>query len=198
MPTAPTTTAPAAVSSGELLEALGPMPGVTETPTAPSAATAAPAAKRKVGRPKKQPARSVVGEIPKHPQDLSSPAAPQASAAIPPEPEPIDQITVAAAGAVGLVITAGSLLGGDEWTPKDNEAANMHGAFERYFRAKGISDLDPKWDLAAALLAYAGPRLAMPKTQTTLQKLKAWGINLWYRWQGGRVADRVAEVVPPN
>ncbi len=95
-----------------------------------------------------------------------------------------------AGGAIAESIFAlGQALGGEEWTPAVNhqygidERAQMHDAWSRYCESKGLDDVPPGLAVLIACFAYAGPRFAMPKTKSRLQKAKEWAVGKWVGWK---------------
>lgn len=98
----------------------------------------------------------------------------------PPGPTPEDKQRAAGIAAASAVFMLGTTLGGDEWIPVKNEEyniderRNMEQAFGDYFVAKGVEDFPPGIALSLALVGYAGPRFAAPKTRTKLGKVKEW------------------------
>lgn len=63
---------------------------------------------------------------------------------------------------------------GDEWQASKDEYLMMNSAMQAYLDAKGVEDLPPGWALVGAFGAYALPRLAKPKTRSTLDKIVDW------------------------
>jgi hypothetical protein len=99
-------------------------------------------------------------------------------------------------GAANLLLMVSVGLGGDEWQPRKDEKsgldekAMLEQAFGDFFVAKGYEDLPPGWALVAALGMYAMPRFHMPKTQTRMQKLRAWIGAKIGAWKANRVGKR--------
>lgn len=126
---------------------------------------------------KAQPAKSVLG----------GPAAPPTAQSIADAQKANQDMQSRSAGiaAAEMLFMAGQIIGGDEWKPMQNkemgldERAVMHGAFGDYFVSKGKSDIPPGAVLAFAIIAYAAPRFAMPKTQTRFQKIKGAVVTWW-------------------
>ena len=77
-----------------------------------------------------------------------------------------------------MFVSLAAMVGGDEWQPRKergfDEQKVLDQAFEDYCVAKGINDIPPGVALVAALATYAMPRLAMPTTQTKLQRFGLW------------------------
>ena len=84
------------------------------------------------------------------------------------------------AAAANSLIMLGVVVGGDEWNPRKDvetgldEREVLQCAFGDYFELKNLQDIPPGVALATAVIAYVTPRLAMPKTQTRLQRCKEW------------------------
>lgn len=82
--------------------------------------------------------------------------------------------------ATALLIQTGMVLGGEEWQPiidptsGVNEPLMLETAFTDYFAAKEITDFPPNIALAIAVVGYAAPRFAQPKTKTRLQRFGLW------------------------
>lgn len=118
---------------------------------------------------------------------LGGPAAPVSPQALQIQQQQQLQAQSRAAGvaAAEMLFMAGQAFGGDEWAPMENksigldERAMMHGAFGDYFVAKGKTDIPPGAALCFCIIAYAGPRFAMPKTQTRYQKVKGAIVTWW-------------------
>lgn len=91
-----------------------------------------------------------------------------------------------------LIFTMGVVLGGEEWQPRIdtdtglNEPQQMSEAWAAYYLATGKTDLPPWVTVVIAMCGYSLPRLAMPKTQTRIQRLKAW----LGRYVGGMMKKR--------
>lgn len=97
------------------------------------------------------------------------------------------QSAMAGAAAAEMLFIAGRAIGGEEWAPMENKAlgmderALMRDAFGEYFKAKGQVDIPPGVALTFAILIYAGPRFAMPKTQSRLTRVKNYIVGWWMR-----------------
>ena len=83
------------------------------------------------------------------------------------------------------VFITGQALFGEEWKPvidQENgihEPENLTTAFAAYYEATGFRDPPPWLVLVIGLGAYAGPRLAAPKTQSKLKRAFQWiGLRL--------------------
>lgn len=83
------------------------------------------------------------------------------------------------------VFITGQALFGEEWKPvidQENgihEPENLTTAFASYYEATGFRDPPPWLVLVIGLGAYAGPRLAAPKTQGKLKRFTKWiGLRL--------------------
>lgn len=110
------------------------------------------------------------------------------------------QSRAAGVAAAEMLFMAGQAFGGDEWAPMENksigldERSMMHGAFGDYFVAKGKTDIPPGAALCFCIIAYAGPRFTMPKTQTRYQKVKGaivtWWVNRKLRKMGLEVQQK--------
>ncbi len=118
---------------------------------------------------------------------LGGPAAPPSPQALQMQQQQALQAQSRAAGvaAAEMLFMAGRAFGGDEWAPMENksigldERAMMHSAFGDYFVAKGKTDIPPGAALCFCIIAYAGPRFTMPKTQTRYQKVKGAIVTWW-------------------
>lgn len=79
-----------------------------------------------------------------------------------------------------VIFTMGVAIGGEEWQPVIddstgvNEPHQMAQAWAEYYKATGITNMPPWLTVVIACGSYAMPRLAMPKTQTRLQRLRGW------------------------
>jgi hypothetical protein len=79
-----------------------------------------------------------------------------------------------------MTFMTGQIIGGIEWKPilrEDlgvDENAFMTDAYTNYCLAKNITDIPPGVALSFALIAYIGPRFAMPITQSRMSKVKDW------------------------
>lgn len=73
--------------------------------------------------------------------------------------------------ATNLLINGCVLTLGDEWVAQKDEAEYICASFVDYFEAKGMTDIPPGFALCIALLAYAVPRVTMPKTQEKISTL---------------------------
>lgn len=116
------------------------------------------------------------------------------------------QSLLAGGAAAQMLITAGMLLGGEEWKPVKDEKAGIDeqailaGAFGEYFKTKEVKDVPPGVALTFALMLYIAPRFAMPQTQAKVSTLKArivqWWVNRKLRKKGltATVTARGAEV----
>lgn len=107
--------------------------------------------------------------------------------------------TAAGTALAQLTFVSGVIIGGEEWAPRKDassgldEAAMMTDAYAQYCAAKGITDIPPGWALTVALLAYAGPRFAMPHTQSRMAKVKAWTVGKIGSWKVRRAQRRAAK-----
>lgn len=75
---------------------------------------------------------------------------------------------------VGLFITLGVTLFGDEWIPdeKTKETEQLVIAFDNYYKAAGVCYLPPSLGLVVALGAYSLKRITQKNTQSKLGKVK--------------------------
>ena len=73
-----------------------------------------------------------------------------------------------------IIFLTSIAVGGEEWSPSEDERLYMSHAWAEYFKAKGIKDLPPGYILATALIAYAVPRFAQPVTKSRLNRLFGW------------------------
>jgi|SRR5579885_185691 len=101
----------------------------------------------------------------------------------------------AAEGVCVMFYTVGAIfVGEDEWIPKKGEHEPLREAWESYFRATGAKQL-PAWAAPAlAMAVFAQKRLSMPKTQTTIGKIKLWLFNRRARKAGEKISDKIHEV----
>lgn len=83
------------------------------------------------------------------------------------------------------VFVFGQVCFGEEWKPEINpeiglnETEQMTAAWAAYYEQTGMKDPPPWVMLLIAMGAYAGPRLARPKTQSRLKKMRQWiGLRL--------------------
>lgn len=71
-----------------------------------------------------------------------------------------------------LTVQLGYMIGGDEWQPiksgQIDEFAQLSDAYRQYYQSVGLEDFPPGVALGLVLVAYAGPRLMMPRTQATV------------------------------
>jgi len=84
------------------------------------------------------------------------------------------------------IFSVGQLIGGQEWAPFEMlnpDAAKQYGIAERhnmretwavYCEQKGIRDIPPGIAVTMVMMQYAGLRMAMPQTQSRLQRVKSW------------------------
>jgi len=95
------------------------------------------------------------------------------------------------------VFLIGQSVFGEEWKPVIdpetgiNEPENLTTAFAAYYEATGFRDPPPWLMLVMGLGAYAGPRLAAPKTQGKLKRFTQWiGLRLTgWRKKSDKVKD---------
>lgn len=98
--------------------------------------------------------------------------------------------------AASALITAGVVLGGDEWQPRvdSKEGVNEHEslsfAFGDYFEAKGVTDIPPGVALTIAIVGYAAPRFVMPKTQSRVTRFKLWAATKWNNRKAKKVEKK--------
>ena len=119
---------------------------------------------------------------------IVTPAAPAAA----PVPQGPDKYAVAA-GSITAVVQAGLIaLGQEEGILSDAEKIAVGEPIEAVLRKYGLGEMPPELGLAVALAAVVAPRMARPKTQTSIQKIRAWCIAKWFEFKGERVARRVA------
>ncbi len=91
-----------------------------------------------------------------------------------------------------MLFMGGKLFGGAEWEPRVDRAngiderAMMNGAWENYFRIRGIMEVPPEIMLAVAIGGYAVPRFFQPQTKSRVQKMKEW----FYQYVARRRARR--------
>lgn len=66
-------------------------------------------------------------------------------------------------------------LGAEVGQPIDKaEAEGLRLSFRNYYEARGVPDLPPEIGLIVALGSYIGPRLMHEKSQSKMEKVKAW------------------------
>jgi hypothetical protein len=82
----------------------------------------------------------------------------------------------------------------DEWLASKEEHRTNVDTLAAYYRLTGMSPNSPGFALLAQGVAFAGKRLALPKTQTRLGMLRAWFGAKWAGWRGKRRAAAVAHV----
>ena len=88
--------------------------------------------------------------------------------------------------AATMTFSLGVLAGGIEWLPiKDNktgvdETLMLQKAYGDYFAATGKTDFPPGVALTIALIGYAVPRFAKPKTQNRVKVISKWFKNLLF------------------
>jgi len=94
-----------------------------------------------------------------------------------------------------LIFLAGIAVGGEEFAPRvdpstgTDEKLLMTKACSDFLAAKNLDDIPPGWLLLATIGMYAAPRMAMPKTQTRLQRLGKWISGLFGRRKKNAPAD---------
>lgn len=99
--------------------------------------------------------------------------------------------------ATSLLVTMG-MMWSEEFQPiRDHangidERLMLESAFSDYFAAKDIDDIPPGVALTFAIVAYIGPRLTMPKTQSRTQRFGNWLGQKWLK-RKNRKAARKAE-----
>lgn len=100
----------------------------------------------------------------------------------------------AAEGVCALFYTLGAVfIGQEEWLPRDGEHEPLRDAWEHYFHVTGAKEM-PAWIAPTfATLAFAQQRLAMPKTQTAVGKIKLWFVNWRARREGRKIAAGLPE-----
>ena len=76
-------------------------------------------------------------------------------------------------------------IGGDEWRPENHEREAMESAFVAYFKAQEITEFPPSLGLGIAVVGYAAPRFARPKTQS---RFRAFVEGLKARYQGWKAS----------
>jgi hypothetical protein len=91
-----------------------------------------------------------------------------------------------------LVIALCVGVGGEDFVPRKDKAtgldekAMLEAVFGDYFVATGKTDLPPGWALVAGMAMYVVPRFGMQKTQTRVQKVKAWLVVKYVNWKARR------------
>ena len=97
-----------------------------------------------------------------------------------------EKLYTCAAVSTSMLIMVGKMFGGEEWAPiqgeqqlgdtviKRDEVADLNQAFYEYYKARGITEIDPAWGLGLAILGYAAPRFTQPATQSRWQQIKNW------------------------
>lgn len=130
----------------------------------------------------------VEGVVPAEASQIVAPAAPAAA----PVPQGPDKYALAA-GSVTAMVQAGLIaLGQEEGILTDAEKIAVGEPVEAVLRKYGLGEMPPELSLAVALAAVVAPRMAKPKTQTSVQKIKAWAVEKWFAFKGERVARRIA------
>lgn len=100
------------------------------------------------------------------------------------------------AQAANLFLMASVMIGGDEFHPRKDdkigldEKVMLETVFGDYFAAKQWEDLPPGLALICACGMFILPRLAMPKTQTRVQKVRGWLGAKIGRWKANRQAKK--------
>ena len=110
--------------------------------------------------------------------------------------------------AARMLTSVSVMIGGEEWKPIKNaqygvdEQEGLNEAFADYFEAKEMEDIPPGMVLAMVMLSYAGPRFAMPKTQSRVGKLKDWFASKYFNYKvkksGGKVQQLKEKAEPPK
>lgn len=100
------------------------------------------------------------------------------------------------AQAANLFLMAAVMIGGDEFHPRKDEKIGLdekvmlETVFGDYFAAKQWEDLPPGLALICGCGMFILPRLAMPKTQTRMQKVRGWLGAKIGRWKANRAAKK--------
>lgn len=117
---------------------------------------------------------------PAAPAEGSSP--PAAPADLPANAVSSDEARAAATATVAVIVSLGSMLGGDEWRPLSggenpagvDEFEHMTTAWEQYYLAAGVANIPPWAGAAIATGMYIVPRLSKPKTAGRIQAFVGW------------------------
>ena len=100
--------------------------------------------------------------------------------------------------AAAMLITCGMLVS-DEFQPTRDHASGvderlmLESAFAEYFAAKDIDDIPPGVALSFAILAYIGPRLTQPKTQSRSKQFGNWIGQKWLKRKNKKAAAKYAQ-----
>jgi hypothetical protein len=97
-----------------------------------------------------------------------------------------------------MLITVGMLVS-DEFAPMRDPASGiderlmLEASFASYFESKEMTDIPPGVALSFAIMAYIGPRLVMPKTQTRTQRFGNWLGQKWLKRKNAKAAKASAK-----
>lgn len=100
------------------------------------------------------------------------------------------------AQAANLFLMASVMIGGEEFHPRKDEKVGLdekvmlETVFGDYFAAKQWEDLPPGLALICGCGMFILPRLAMPKTQTRMQRVRGWLGSKIGRWKANRAAKK--------
>ena len=85
--------------------------------------------------------------------------------------------------AANLWFNVPQILLGEDWKPEPAEVPMVAKGFQDYFKAKGVTELDPTLSLALILGTYTLARVNKPSVQTRLQSLMTWakGKTSWLK-----------------
>lgn len=93
----------------------------------------------------------------------ADPKAQPAGATKTPQAEMLDaKIQATANTSAALVVTLGTLIGGEEFKPENGEMEMLATSFQNYYRIRGVAELPPEVMLAVAIGGYVAPRWYKP------------------------------------
>lgn len=85
--------------------------------------------------------------------------------------------------AANLWFNVPQILLGADWAPEASEIPMVAKGFQDYFKAKGVTELDPTLSLTLILGTYTLARVNKPSVQTRLQSVMTWfrGRTPWFK-----------------
>ena len=111
----------------------------------------------------------------------------------PPAAPPPDRYALGAATIIGLFQAGLISLGQEEGVLTDAEKVAVADPLEKVLRKHDAGDMPPELALAIAAASIVLPRLAKPKTQTSIQKIRGWLLSKFAAFKGERIARAVHE-----